>query len=81
MKEHHRHIQGEGHYSSMAIPTIAITFGICPTCRREDQELVNDRCSECRWYDDKNDIDADLSARARRGKGGTNDFVRNENKT
>lgn len=68
--------RGEGNYSSMVVVKISITHGTCSTCPREDQELVNGRCDSCRWYDDKHDVDADLSARARRGKGGVNDWVR-----
>lgn len=67
----------EAKYSSMVVvPKPDITIGTCPCCGRENQELLNGKCADYYWYDDRHDVDADLSARARRGKGGANDFVR-----
>lgn len=68
--------RGEGNYSSMAIvPKQDIVFGTCPCCGRPNQRIVNGRCDDARFYG-MNDIDPDLSARARRGRGGVNDWVR-----
>lgn len=69
--------RGEG-YSSLAIKSVpVVSVGFCPSCKRNGQQLINGRCACCIFYDDSHDVDSDLSARAKRGKGGVNDFVRN----
>lgn len=69
--------RGEGHYSTLAIhPVPVVSFGRCPSCKRNGQKLINNRCECCNWYDDSHDVDADLSARGRSAHGGVNDFVR-----
>lgn len=70
----------EGHYTTLvAPPKQIITFGRCPKCKRGSKrqplKLINDKCEECHWYDIP-EIDPDLSANARKGRGGHNDFIR-----
>lgn len=67
----------EAKYSSMVVvPKQDITIGTCPCCGRTNQQLINGKCADFYWYDDKHDVDADLSARARLSRGGVNDWVR-----
>lgn len=54
------------------------SFGKCQgICKRDNQELANGLCSDCRFYGIK-DVDPDLSARGKRGKGGEFDWVRKQ---
>lgn len=66
----------EGHYTTLvAPPKQNMSFGKCQTCPQDNQVLANGRCSDCRFYDIP-EIDPDLSANARKGRGGHNDFIR-----
>jgi len=70
----------EGRYTTLAAPvSLVVTMGQCPRCKRGSKrkplKLINDKCDDCRWYD-MQDVDPDLSDRARKGKGGEYDFVK-----
>lgn len=67
-----------GRYSTLATSKQQIpSYGICSACHRIGQSLSNGRCEDCRFYDDADGVDPELSERGKRGRGkGTYDYTR-----